>query len=49
MTHMKTDLPVRTRQVLNDFALACLLALGIGTSVGVTAAAAVSLLSWLNG
>jgi hypothetical protein len=49
MAGMKTNTHVSTRQVLNDFALACLLALGIGASVGLAAAAAVSLLSWLNG
>jgi hypothetical protein len=46
---MKTIPHVTTRQVLNDFAFACLLALGIGASVGLLAAAAVSLVSWLNG
>ncbi len=43
MTH------VSTRQVLNDFALACLLALGVGAGVGLVAAAAVTLLTYLNG
>jgi hypothetical protein len=49
MAGMKTNTHVSTRQVLNDFALACLLALGIGTAVGLAAAAAVSLISYLNG
>lgn len=45
---MKTHTHVSTRQVLNDFAFACLLALGIGAAVGLAAAAAVSLVAYLN-
>ena len=40
---------VRTREVLHDFAIACLLALGIGTGVGLGAAGIVSLLALANG
>lgn len=46
---MKTVTHVSTRQVLNDFAVACALALGIGATVGLGAAALVSLVAWLNG
>lgn len=46
---MKTTTHVSTRQVLGDFAIACLLALGIGAAVGLAAAAAVGLLAYLNG
>jgi uncharacterized membrane protein len=46
---MKTATHVSTRQVLNDFGVACLLALGIGASVGLVAAAAVTLVASLNG
>ena len=45
---MKTATPVSTRQVLHDFGLACLLALGVGASVGLVAAAAVTLVATLN-
>ena len=48
MASMKTA-HVSTRQVLHDFALACLLALAIGMGVGLGAAGLVSLLSYLNG
>jgi hypothetical protein len=39
---------VSTRQVLHDFGFACLLALGVGASVGLVAAAAVALVAQLN-
>lgn len=42
---MKPELTVSTRQVLHDFALACLLALGIGASVGLAALGFVALVS----
>jgi hypothetical protein len=42
---MKPQLTVSTRQVLNDFAVACLLALAIGASVGLAAAGFVALVS----
>jgi hypothetical protein len=45
---MKTATHVSTRQVLNDFALACMLALGIGATIGLAAAGFVSLLAWAN-
>ena len=45
---MKTNAHVSTRQVLNDFAVACLLALGIGAAVGLAAAGLVSLVAYLN-
>jgi uncharacterized membrane protein len=45
---MKTATHVSTRQVLHDFGLACLLALGVGMSVGLVAAAAVTLVATLN-
>ena len=45
---MKTATHVSTRQVLHDFGLACLLALGVGVAVGLSAAAAVTLLTYLN-
>jgi hypothetical protein len=45
---MKTATHVSTRQVLNDFALACVLALGIGATVGLAAAGFVSLLAYVN-
>ena len=40
---------VNTRKVLHDFGIACLLALGIGTGVGLGAAGIVSLLALANG
>jgi hypothetical protein len=46
---MKTATHVSTRQVLNDFAVACAVALGIGATVGLAAAALVSLVAYLNG
>ena len=46
---MKTTVHVSTRQVLHDFALACLLALGVGMAVGLGAAGLVSLVTYLNG
>jgi len=46
---MKPELTVSTRQVLNDFVLACLLALGVGASVGLAAAGLVALISYMNG
>ena len=45
---MKTATHVSTREVLHDFGVACLLALGIGASVGLLAAAAVALVASLN-
>lgn len=45
---MKTHPHVSTRQVLQDFALACAMALGIGTAIGLAAAALVSLVVHLN-
>ena len=45
---MKTASHVSTRQVLNDFAVACALALGIGATVGLAAAGFVSFLAWIN-
>jgi hypothetical protein len=45
---MRFDSGVSTRQVLNDFAIACLLALGVGALVGLAAAAAVTLVTYLN-
>lgn len=44
----QASVSVSRRAVLHDCAVACLLALGIGTGVGLAAAGLVSLLAWLN-
>ena len=46
---MKTALNVTTREFLADFGLACLAALGVGTAVGLAAAALVTLLAAAGG
>ncbi len=45
---MKTATHVSTRQVLNDFALACMLARGSGATGGRAAAGFVSLVAYVN-